>query len=395
MPIIEQTVAIAGDSIATLMLVQRPAHELSGDGVWPMRVEVLLAYEDDARSVRLPVEIAAETTLVRAATGRPAPAFVFANAGDQGYALVLPDARSVAWLERNIGTVDDAMLRAMLWGALWDLVRDARLSPTRFIEMAVRELPGEADEQIAASVLGRTSRAFGAYLSTPQRLAHAPAIERMLRQVAEDGERPYGIRKLHLDALIGVAQTPRMVAYLDSLLDAERAAGEPLRPPTRWAIVTSLVELGAPTAERRLHAETLRDSTTEGERRAFVAGAARADAETKRRYFERYLRDTTLNEDWATASLGAFNSVTQQTLTLPFLRPALDTLPWIQRNRRIFFLGSWLGAFLGGQTSAEALDVVRTFLAERDAMPADLRRKVLQEADELERTVRIRRAFAR
>ena len=32
--------------------------------------------------------------------------------------------------------------------------------------------------------------------------------------------------------------------------------------------------------------------------------------------------------------------------------PALDTLPWIQKNRRIFFLGSWLGGFIGGQQSA-------------------------------------------
>ena len=37
-------------------------------------------------------------------------------------------------------------------------------------------------------------------------------------------------------------------------------------------------------------------------------------------------------------------------LTLPTLlklvRPALDSLPWIQRNRRIFFLSAWLDAFV-------------------------------------------------
>lgn len=393
MPVLEQSLSLDGDVIRQLTLVQRAARPLSGEGIWPMRVEVLLAYED-APPVRLPVDIVAETTIVAAAAGHPAPAFVFANAGDHGYALTLPDERSVAWLEHHIGEVDDAMLRAMLWGALWDLVRDAKLAPSRLIEMALRELPKESDEQIAATVLGQMTRATGAYLSSAQRAVLLPRVERTLRAGAEDEARPYGIRKLHLDALIRVAATPAALAWLDSLLDVGQAAGEPLRQPTRWAIITALIEHAAPGADRRLASERARDATTEGQRRAFVAGAARPDSETKRVWFERYLRDSTLNEDWATASLGAFNSLDQQALTLPYLPPALDTLPWIQRNRRIFFLGSWLGAFIGGHTSGEALTVVRTFLTERRELPQDLRLKVLQSMDELERTTRIRRRFA-
>ena len=79
------------------------------------------------------------------------------------------------------------------------------------------------------------------------------------------------------------------------------------------------------------------------------------------------------------------------TLTLPFLRAALDSLPFIKANRRIFFLGSWLGAFIGGQTSAEALAIVRRYLADHPRLDVDLRQKVLQNLDELERTVRIRK----
>ena len=46
--------------------------------------------------------------------------------------------------------------------------------------------------------------------------------------------------------------------------------------------------------------------------------------------------------------------------------PALDTLPWIQQHRRIFFLGSWLGATIGGQGSArcERLEVIGFHRAE-------------------------------
>jgi aminopeptidase N len=80
-------------------------------------------------------------------------------------------------------------------------------------------------------------------------------------------------------------------------------------------------------------------------------------------------------------------------MTLPYLRPALDSLPFIQANRRIFFLGSWLGAFLGGQTGETALSVVRRYLVDHPDLPRDLRQKVLQNADELERTVGIRQRW--
>ncbi len=185
-----------------------------------------------------------------------------------------------------------------------------------------------------------------------------------------------------------------MLAHLDAALDSATVFGLPLRAPTRWAIVTRLVGLDAPAAAGRLAAEARRDSTSEGRRRAFVAGAARPDSATKAAYWHRYFNDPTLNEDWVTASLGAFNDSDQEALTRRYLVPALDTLPWIQRNRRIFFLGSWLGAFLSGQRSAESLDMVETFLRDHPAMPRDLREKVLQSEDELERTVRIRRECA-
>ena len=114
----------------------------------------------------------------------------------------------------------------------------------------------------------------------------------------------------------------------------------------------------------------------------------------KKNYFDRYFRDSTLNEDWVTASLRAFNAPEQPLLTLPYLVPALDTLQWVQRNRRIFFLGSWLGAFIGGQRTPEALHEIDDFLARHPQLPIDLRQKILQTRDDLERTVRIRAKYA-
>jgi aminopeptidase N len=392
MPVLEQKLDIANGRIRRLMLIQHPAQPLSGKGVWPMRTAVALKTASGIEV--LPVEVRAETTVVTAATGRLAPDFVFANAGDNAYGLVMLDSRSADWLAAHVGEVSDPFLRAMLWGAMWDLVRDARLAPTQFIATAIRELPAERDEQIASGIVGRLGRATANYLSDAQKAAAIPGVEQLLLAGASNASRSYGLRKSQLDAYIGVARTPVALARLSTWLDSTSAAGMPLRQPTRWSIVTHLIERGAPNADALLTAEARHDTTTSGKRSAFVAAAARPAATNKAAYFDRYFRDTTLNEDWATASLRAFNAGDQSSLTLPYLVPALDSLPWIQKNRRIFFLGSWLGGFIGGQQSVEALTAIDSFLAKRPTLPTDLRQKILQTRDDLERTVRIRAKFA-
>jgi aminopeptidase N len=390
LPVLEATAASGG-----IAITQRPAQPLSGEAPWPIRTE-LLVRGDGASQLRRPVTVTGRTT--RVAVAPDGDALIFPNAGDQAYALTLLDSASVRWAERHLGEtrdVGDALLRAQLWGALWDLAREARYAPTRFVGLAARALPSEDDEQIAGFLLGRVTRAATRWLGPTQRDSVLPGLEAVLGRVADDTTRPYGIRKAHLDALVAVAHTPAALAALDARLDSATAAGAPLRAPTRWAIVTALVTRGAPTAEQRLRDEVRRDSTSEGKRRAFVAGAARPDTAAKRAYFARYFADRALNEEWVTASLGAFVAPGHEALVRPYVTPALDSLPWIQRNRRIFFLGSWLDALVGGQGSADALAEVDAFLAAHPTLPIDLRRKILQSADELRRTVAVRRAYAR
>jgi aminopeptidase N len=393
MPEVEPQLAVQDGRITRLSLVERPARPLSGPAPWPMRIQVLLGYRGGRTEV-VPVELTGRTTEVAAVQGRPGPMFVFANADDYGYMLSRLDSASVRALEDGaLGRVQDRFLRAMLWGALWDEVRGARLAPGRFVRLALAELGRERDQQIVPRVLGRLRRAVTAYLGGAERERLQPAVERVLWEGTRDTARSYGVRKAYLDAFIGIAASPSGVTTLVGLLGADSAAGDRVGDPTRWDVVTRLLALGAPGAPRFLAEQAARDTTPDGRRRAFIAGAARPSAEVKRAYFTRYFADAALNEEWASSSLGAFNALEHQSLTLPYLRPALDSLGYIQANRRIFFLGTWLAAFLGGQTSDAALQVTRRFLADHPRLAPDLRRKVLENLDELERTVRLRRRW--
>ncbi len=394
MPVFEVEREDRGGAVASLVLTQRPARALPGDpgGWWPGKVRVRLAYHDRPDTV-LDVTLTGPATRVEAAAGLPVPDYVWANEGDYGYGLFLLDPRSAAHLRQHVGGVRGGLERAMLWGALWDLVREARLAPADYLALTLRELPRERDEQIAGTLLARGTAALTRYLPEAQAERLLPEWERMLLARSEDATLSYGLRKAALDAFLGVARTAEGRAALRDFLAGRRVFdGAPLREPSRWAAVQQLAALGDPAADSLLAAEARRDSTPDAGRRAFVAGAALPDSAAKAEYFRRYLRDPALNEEWVTASLGAFNDPAHARLTLPYLRPALDELVWIRDNRRIFFLPRWIGAFLGGHADAEALATLDAFLREKRDLPEDVRRKVLQSRDELERTVRIRAA---
>ena len=167
-----------------------------------MRTEVVL-WSRGKQTQSIPVEIRAETTIVAAAAGRPAPDFVFANANDNAYGLVMLDDRSAAWLGAHIGEVPDTFLRAMLWGAMWDLVRDARLAPTQFIATALRELPAEQDEQIASGIVTRLSRATSSYLSAapaggPHRAGRGRSARRRVERTTRLRASEEPARRVHL-----------------------------------------------------------------------------------------------------------------------------------------------------------------------------------------------------
>jgi aminopeptidase N len=185
-------------------------------------------------------------------------------------------------------------------------------------------------------------------------------------------------------------------ARLKALLEesgSDLIPGIILRPLDRWNMVTTLVALNDPDADKILAREKERDHTTDGQKYAYMADAARPDAATKKKYFDDYTKNTERPEDWVQTSLGAFNYWNQSILTQPYIEPGLQVLPQIKRERKIFFLVAWLDAFIGGQQSTKSDQVVHHYL-DTAQIEADTRLKILQAVDELDRTVKIREKYA-
>ena len=170
--------------------------------------------------------------------------------------------------------------------------------------------------------------------------------------------------------------------------------GVKLSSRDRFRIITRLLARADPEAHRRLAAQAATDPSDDGRRYAFAAGAADPDAGAKRAQFELLLHDPKLPESWIEESLGPLNTVEHAAVTRELLPRALTELPKLKRTRKIFFVNNWLAAFIGGQTNARSLAAVREFLRQ-PGLDEDLRLKVLEHLDGLERSVKITGRYAR
>ncbi|MDE3195282.1 MAG: ERAP1-like C-terminal domain-containing protein, partial [Acidobacteriota bacterium] len=249
--------------------------------------------------------------------------------------------------------------------------------------------PGERDLDITESILGHCHTALTLYLPETRRSGETAKFETLLADRMHNAA-SLDFRIAYFRAFTAGATRPESVSELGRLLDAKSAIpGLPLQQRDRWNIVSTLVRDGAPGAADLVSAESQRDSTEDGKRSAYAAMAGAGSPEAKARYFEDYLKTNAIPEDFVTASLGSFNAWNQNALTLKFLEPALDALPMLKQTRKIFFINGWLSSFVSGQTSSEAQSIVNGFLARKGIDP-DLRLKVLEVRDDLDRTVRIR-----
>ncbi len=385
-----------GEQKQTYLASLEQKNVLGEGGAWPMRLKVLLVFDKtppETRTVTLNGARGSEVFEVDKQKQKQQLLYIFANYEDYGYGRFLLDEQSRKYVLAHLGEEKDDFQRALLWGSLWDSVREAELAPSEYVELAIKNLAIERDEVTVQSILNRVSLAFNAYLTQAQAREVAPRLERMLFDgMMKSGQR--GMRITFFRAFQAMAMTEAARGELKKILKGELSVpGLQLRPRDRFDIITQLLARGDAEAPALLEAQSKEDNATDdAQRYAYAAGAAIGTVENKKKYFEAYLNDAKLAESWIEASVNPFNTIHQSALTLPYLEPALKELPKLKRTRKIFFINQWLAAFIGGQCDPRALATVQDFLKrEEQTLDRDLRLKVLEAVDGLERCVRIRK----
>ena len=232
------------------------------------------------------------------------------------------------------------------------------------------------------------------YLSDAQAKQFAPNIEKLLIEKIETAP-SVGQKITYFRALqnIGSSEQTRRI-FKDLLTGKSKLKDVELKTKDKFDLLTRLIVLGDADALKLL-AELEKTETNDAAKRyAYAAKAGIATKENKAKYWNDFVNNKEISESYIESAFNVWNTPKQSELTLPYLEKALAELPNLKKNRKIFFVNGWLSAFIGGQKSAEALNIVNKFLADNPNLDKDLRLKILENSDNLERAVKIRAKFA-
>ncbi len=360
------------------------------------------------RTHRLPVTLTGREAEVAGAVGLDVPDLVLVNDEDLTYAVVRPDARSLATARAHLADLADPLARSLLWSMLHNLVRDGLLEAEAFVDTVLRQADDTTEAATLATLLSQA-------LQAATRYAGGGSAALVARLVGDDqGGAPArgGWGLLRASAPGSDAQLVRARAWLSAAgqagLAGEGAAvagrvrrlldgalsGLELTADLRWRALTALARLDAVTDEE-LSAQLEADPGALGVTRHLQASSSRPRREAKEAVLARLLEDRTLGNDHVDALVAAFGVDAHRGLTAPLTTRYLAALEGIWSTRSQEIATRLVTGLFPAAGDADDLQAVRRWLADHEQAPPALRRLVLKSYDDLDRAVRVRDAASR
>ncbi|MER6800681.1 MULTISPECIES: aminopeptidase N [Streptomyces] len=369
---------------------------LDRDGSRPHRVTVGVYDRDlsDGRSLVLRERY--ETDVPRDGTPEPRPgtrpALVVPNDLDLTYAKIRLDVTSLETVLRGLSGIPDALTRAVVWNALRDMVRDGELEPEAYLATAAAHLPEETDLALVQGVLAFAAGHIADRYLTPGRrpagLATLTGLCRDLIRRTEDGDHP-GLRLIAVRHRIDTVAHPDTIAAW--LADGTVPGGPELDPELRWRVLARLAALGA-VDEADIATELERDPSATGREGAARCRAALPDESAKARAWKAMFGSDDLSNYLFTATARGFWQPEQADLVRPYVaRYYKDAVAVAARRGPAIAEAAGRWAFPAHAVDAENLKLGEKCLRKADPIPA-LRRKLVDQLDDLARALRIQQA---
>jgi aminopeptidase N len=338
------------------------------------RLGIGLYDEVDGRLVRrtsLETDVAGELTDVADLVGQQQPALLLLNEGDLAYAKIRLDERSLATVVGGIATLDDALARALCWGAAWDMTRDAEMSATDFVELVLSGIGSETDAFGVARIPGYAALASTLYAAPGNRASLRATWEQGLRKLLENAESGSDHQLSFARAYAAAAHSEAALADLEGLLDGSVTFhGLAVDTDLRWTLLNGLARNGR-ADEARIAEELERDNTISGQEHAAAARAMRPTAEAKAEAWEiAMVRDDVPNETQRSVVL-AFQQFGQDEVLRPYVEKylaAAETMWEEKGTQRASTALEYM--FPKPLASQELLDRVDAWLESSSANPA-------------------------
>ncbi len=327
-----------GDTYGRVAVIQEPpvAPEGVAQTLRPHRIRVGL-YNRDGASVRrvdsVEIDIDGELTEIPELTGKPVADLMLLNDADLTFVKIRLDEKSAAFAVENINDIDDSVSRALIWGAAWDMTRDAEMTTSAYLSLVNKSDLVDMEIGVVQQILLQARSAIEQFGYPYKRGQYRDELfASLLAQLPRTG--PTSDHQLaFVRNMLALARTDEHVELIESWLDGSATPeGLALDTDLRWSFIARLVALDAidPTA---IDEELERDNTAGGQRQAASARAGIPTKEAKAAAWSAMIDNDDLANAILESTVGGFSQPDQRGLIAAYIDKYFEVLPEIWRTR--------------------------------------------------------------
>lgn len=316
------------------------------------------------RDKRIEIDVDGARTDVPELVGQPVADLMLLNDGDYTFVKIRLDDNSAKTSATGLRDIEDGVARALIWGASWDMTRDAEMSASDYLAMVLNTDLGEIEIGVAQQLLLQARSAIEQFANPANRAANRDALIASLLTALAKADAGGDHQLAFVKNITGLARTPQHTQLLAGWLDGSNVpAGLEVDTDLRWSLVGRLVALGGlPTTA--IDDELARDNTAGGQRQAASAKAGIPTAAAKLEAWNAVVENDGLANALLEATVGGFSQPDQRELLIPFVDKYFDSLAsiWETRTNEISQTLT-LGLFPSLLGSPEIMAKADTFIA--------------------------------
>ncbi|MFZ4496220.1 MAG: aminopeptidase N [Candidatus Nanopelagicales bacterium] len=343
------------------------------------------------RRERFELDVVGASTKVPALVGVKQPALLLLNDDDLTFAKVRLDEKSWRTAVEHLGVVDSSLARAIIWGAAWDMTRDAEVSTGDFLSLVLSGIGQESDIGVVQGVLRQLKSAIDQFAAPANRSGYLEQLANGVLGFAQDSEPGSDHQLAFARVFNSCATTSAHLDIVAGLLDGSIIwSGLKIDTDLRWSLLQRLVVTGR-LAEEAIEAELRSDDTATGRRQAAVAFAARPTMVAKELAWADIIDRTELPNAILEATIGGFVQPDQVELLVDYRSKYFAALPQVWAKRTMETSQSiTMGLYPAFLVDEETLAQTDAFLT--GELNSALRRLVGEGRDGIERALRARAA---
>jgi len=293
------------------------------------------------------------------------------------------DSNSQHFCLNNMQLIRDSLLRQLIWGSLYFLVRDGVMKASTFLHIVANNIIFETDPKLISTVLGRASACIVHFLPNSTRCHNSDRLFDIVYDQIEKATRD-DLKLIWKKFTTSFSSSRAKVEVLVNDLNTNRID---FQKDNRWSIVQQACAFGLEGAENLLANEEERDKSHEGVCHAIQCRASFPILSKKEESWDSIMDDKNgLSLYKLTSMMGGFFIWHQKDLANHFIHKFFDESKNVFKKREKEFTKNYFNILFPQYHEDEEILVLLHDLLSKSEEDAVLKRCVLEAIDDFKRS---------